>query len=79
MMFKIFLGTKNAIIFPEKNFEPIWRHFFVTDLLTDLLDQTIVPLQYKRILGKALEAFKVWPPKAIPWATRTLVDTSVKD
>ena len=30
MMFKIFLGTKNAIVFPEKNFEPIWRHFFVT-------------------------------------------------
>ena len=70
MMFKIFLGTKNAIVFPEKNFEPIWRHFFVTDLLTYLLtyllDQAIVPLQYKRILGKALEAFKVWPPKVIP-------------
>ena len=33
------------------------------------------------LLGKAPEAFtgKVWPPKAIPWATRTLVDTSVKD
>ena len=31
------------------------------------------------LLGKALEAFKVWPPKAIPWATRTLVDTSMKD
>jgi len=37
MMFKIFLGTKNAIVFPEKNFEPIWRHFFVTYLLSDLL------------------------------------------
>ena len=73
MMFKIFLGSKNAIIFPEKNFEPIWRHFFVTDLLTDLLtyllDQTIVPLQYKRILGKALEAIKGWPPKVIPAGT----------
>ena len=68
MMFKIFWGTKNAIIFPEKNFKPIWRHFFVTYLLTDLhlLDQAIVPLQYKRILGKALEAFKGWPPKVIP-------------
>ena len=31
------------------------------------------------LLGKALEAFKVWPPKAIPWATRTLIDTSVVD
>ena len=31
------------------------------------------------LLGKALEAFKFWPPKAIPWATRTLVYTSVKD
>ena len=31
------------------------------------------------LLGKALEAFKVWPPKAIPWATRALVGTSVKD
>ena len=31
------------------------------------------------LLEKALETFKVWPPKAIPWATRTLVDTSVVD
>ena len=40
MMFKIFLGTKNAIIFPEKKFwanlETLFRDL-VTYLLSDLL------------------------------------------